>query len=155
MTLAISRSVVAESGRPAAVSCAGPHRASRKTRRMFRSASIAALALASAALPASAQNLGVGGNLEQGLPLSVAAPQGASWTLECRFRPVTVTGRTLNSISFQGSGPRRERLPGDNGRCTLTKTGGNGPIGLAVVKNGTATAAGTNDPATPASVQVF
>lgn len=155
MTLAISRSVVAESGRPAAVSRVGPHRASRKTRCMFRSASIAALALASAAVPASAQNLGVGGNLEQGLPLSVAAPQGASWTLECRFRPVTVTGRTLNSISFQGSGPRRERLPGDNGRCTLTKTGGKGPIGLAVVKNGTATAAGTNDPATPASVQVF
>lgn len=123
---------------------------------MFRPVSIPAAILAAAvASTATAQNLGIGGRLDQGLPLSVAAPQGASWSLDCRFRPVTVTGRSLNSITHQGSGPRRERLPGDNGRCTLTKTGGEGPIGLAVVKNGTATAAGTNDPATPASVQVF
>jgi hypothetical protein len=121
---------------------------------MFRTPALVALAFA-AAMPAAAQDLGIGGSLDQGLPLSVAAPGGASWTLECRFRPVRVNGRSLNSISHQGSGPRRERLPGDNGRCTLTKTGGNGPIGVAIVKNGTATAAGTNDLATPASVQVF
>ncbi len=112
-------------------------------------------ALLIAAVPAQAQDLGIGGRVDQGLHLSIAAPQGASWSLDCRFRPVRVTGRSLNSLTRQGAGPRRERLPGDNGRCTLTKTGGNGPIGLAVVKNGTATAAGTNDPATPASVQVF
>jgi len=121
---------------------------------MPRLVSISLLALA-AAMPAAAQDLGIGGSLDQGLPLSIAAPQGASWTLDCRFRPVRVNGRSLNSITREGSGPRRERLPGDNGRCTLTKTGGDGPLGLAVVKNGTATAAGTNDPATPASVQVF
>lgn len=120
---------------------------------MLRPSVLAILLIA--ATPATAQDLGIGGSLDQGLPLAVAAPGGASWTLECRFRPVRVNGRSLNSISHQGSGPRRERLPGDNGRCTLTKTGGEGPIGLAVVKNGTATAAGTNDPATPASVQVF
>ena len=37
----------------------------------------------------------------------------------------------------------------------LTKTGGDGPEGLSIVKHHAATTAGTNDPARPAMVNVF
>jgi len=47
------------------------------------------------------------------------------------------------------------RLPADNGRCELTKTGGEGAVGVALIKNGVATAAGTTEPARPASINVF
>ena len=47
------------------------------------------------------------------------------------------------------------RLPEQNGRCTLTRTGGAGPIGLAMVKDGQAVADGSNDAARPAVVTVF
>lgn len=103
----------------------------------------------------------VGKDAYQGLPWSVAAPQGASWTLVCWFRPVTVwvnryeRDRWLNAMTQEGRGGRHGRLPGDNGRCTLTKTGGEGSVGIALVKNGVATAAGTRDPATPAKVTVL
>jgi pyruvate dehydrogenase complex dehydrogenase (E1) component len=110
--------------------------------------------------PAVAQTH-VGSDAYSGLHWSVAAPEGASWTLECRFRPVTVwistyeRNRWMNVMNQAGQGSARGRLPGDNGRCTLTKTGGVGPVGIALVKNGAATASGTRDPATPAKVTVF
>ena len=91
----------------------------------------------------------------EGLHWSVAAPQGAAWRLECRFRPVTVRNRWLNSLTLTGEGAQRGRLPSQDGRCSLTKTGGAGPVGVALVKDGKATAAGTNDPATPAGINVF
>jgi hypothetical protein len=96
----------------------------------------------------------------QGLHFHVAAPQGASWSLECRFRPTQITinqyeRRFTNQLRYSGSGPRAGRLPGDNGRCVLTLTGGAGPVGLALVKNGVPTAAGTVDPAKPAAIDVF
>jgi len=105
----------------------------------------------------------IGRDAYSGLHWSVAAPEGASWTLECRFRPVTVwistyeRNRWMNVMAQTGQGDARGRLPGDNGRCTLTKTGGTGPVGVALVKEGTATAAaaGTRDPTTPAKVTVF
>ncbi len=103
----------------------------------------------------------VGENPYGGLHWHVAAPQGASWTLACRFRPVTMAAnryerkRFVNGSTRSGTGPMPGRLPGDNGRCTLTKTGGAGPVGLALVKDGVARAAGTNDPARPAGVDVF
>lgn len=95
-----------------------------------------------------------------GLHFHVAAPQGASWSLECRFRPARITinayeRRVTNQLSYSGSGPRAGRLPGDNGRCVLTKTGGTGPVGVALVKAGVPTAAGTNDPTKPAAIDVF
>lgn len=90
-----------------------------------------------------------------GLHWSVAAPQGAAWPLECRFRSVVVRGRHLNSLTLMGEGAQRGRLPGQDGRCSLTKTGGAGPVGVALVRDGQATAAGTNDPATPAGINVF
>lgn len=99
-------------------------------------------------------------NAYDGLHFHVAAPQGASWSLECRFRPIQITinqyeRRFTNQLSYTGSGPRAGRLPGDNGRCVLTKTGGAGPVGLALVKNGVPTAAGTIDPTKPAAIDVF
>ncbi|MBD7940994.1 hypothetical protein [Brevundimonas guildfordensis] len=96
----------------------------------------------------------VGNNPYSGLHWSVVAPQGASWALECGFTPVTIRGVHMNRINHTGSGRMAGRLPGDNGRCKVTKTGGEGPVGLAVVKNGQATAAGTNGGA-PAIVNVF
>ncbi|MBU2399597.1 MAG: hypothetical protein KJ805_04120 [Alphaproteobacteria bacterium] len=103
----------------------------------------------------------VGKDAYQGLHWSVAAPQGASWTLVCRFRPVTVwvspyeRDRWMNIMTQDGRGSRHGRLPGDNGRCSLTKTGGEGSVGIALVKNGMATSAGTRDQANPAKVTVF
>ncbi len=95
-----------------------------------------------------------------GLHFHVAAPQGASWALECRFRPIQITRnqyekRFTNQLRYTGTGPRPGRLPGDNGRCTLTKTGGAGPVGLALAKDGVPKAAGTNDPGQPAAIDVF
>lgn len=60
-----------------------------------------------------------------------------------------------NRLNRAGQGPQRGRLPGDNGSCNLAKMGGAGPVGIAIVKNGQATAAGTNDPAGPAQINVF
>lgn len=113
-----------------------------------------------AAAPAGAQTH-VGRDTSGGLAWAVAAPQGASWTLACRFRPVTwevnayEKQRWANSFQQAGQGAARGNLPGDNGRCTLTKTGGEGPVGVALVKDGTPTAAGTADPAAPAYINVF
>ena len=96
----------------------------------------------------------VGKNPHGGLHWSVVAPQGANWALECGFTPVTIRGIHMNRINHAGSGRMAGRLPGDNGRCKVTKTGGEGPVGLAVVKDGQATASGTNGGA-PAIVNVF
>lgn len=115
---------------------------------------LAVLILAAVAAPAAAQGLR-GVNPYGGLHWHVAAPQGASWDLECRFRPVTVDGVMSNRIQLSGTGPRPGRLPGDNGRCTLRKTGGEGPVGIALVKNGQATADGTRHASKAAFVDVF
>ncbi|WP_292037541.1 MULTISPECIES: hypothetical protein [unclassified Brevundimonas] len=103
----------------------------------------------------------VGANHHGGLHWSVAAPQGAAWSLSCGFSPVTLDmgqydrKHWANRLTLRGRGPQRGRLPGDNGSCTLTKTGGQGPVGIALVKNGSATAAGTNLSAAPAQINVF
>lgn len=103
----------------------------------------------------------VGTNHHGGLHWSVAAPQGAAWSLSCGFSPVTLhmgqydQKHWANRLTLAGHGPQRGRLPGDNGSCILTKTGGQGPVGIALVKNGSATAAGTNRPAAPAQINVF
>ncbi|MET4684970.1 hypothetical protein [Brevundimonas faecalis] len=118
-------------------------------------ASVLSLAVVASVGAASArQTQEVGKNPYGGLHWSVAAPQGATWALECGFAPVTVRGIHMNRINHTGSGHMAGRLPGDNGSCRLTKTGGEGPVGVAVVKNGKATAAGSRD-ATPAVVNVF
>jgi len=118
--------------------------------RQLTSALILIAALATPALAQGSQTTPDGG-----LHWSVAAPQGASWSLECRFAPVTIQNKMLNRFAVTGTGPQRGRLPGQDGRCTLTKTGGAGPVGVALVKNGQPTAAGTNDPAAPAAINVF
>ena len=118
--------------------------------------SVLALSAAAVAGAASAQSAReVGNDPYTGLHWSVAAPQGASWTLECGFAPVTIRGVHMNRINHTGTGRMAGRLPSDNGSCTVTKTGGQGGVGVAVVKNGVATSAGTNDPAKPAVVNVF
>lgn len=116
---------------------------------------LAVLFTIAAVAPASAQSLGGGVRPDSGLHWHVAAPQGASWALDCRFRPVTIEGRMLNRYQQTGAGARPGRLPSDNGRCTLKKTGGEGPVGIALVKNGQATADGTRDASRDAFVDVF
>ena len=123
-----------------------------KTSLIFASVLTAAVAVSGAASAQKTEE--VGQNPYNGLHWSVAAPQGASWTLECGFAPVTIRGVHMNRINHTGSGRMAGRLPGDNGSCRVTKTGGQGPVGVAVVKNGQATAAGTNG-AAPAVVNVF
>lgn len=97
----------------------------------------------------------VQGNLNGGLHYHIAAPETAGWTLRCRFRTITVRGVPYNTYNQEGRGARAGRLPGDNGQCRLTLVEGAGPIGFALVKNGAPTAAGSNDPARPAIVNVF
>ena len=123
-----------------------------KTSLIFASVLTAVVAVSGAASAQKTEE--VGQNPYNGLHWSVAAPQGASWTLECGFAPVTIRGVHMNRINHTGSGRMAGRLPGDNGSCRVTKTGGQGPVGVAVVKNGQATAAGTNG-AAPAVVNVF
>ena len=124
-----------------------------KTTLIFAAALTAAVALSGVA---SAQHTEeVGKNPYGGLHWSVAAPQGATWALQCQFAPVTVRGIHMNRINHTGTGRMAGRLPSDNGSCRVTKTGGEGGVGVAVVKNGVATAAGTRDAAAPAVVNVF
>ena len=124
-----------------------------KTTLIFVAALTAAVAASGAASAQKTEE--VGQNPYGGLHWSVAAPQGASWALQCQFAPVTIRGIHMNRINHTGTGRMAGRLPSDNGSCTVTKTGGQGGIGVAVVKNGVATSAGTNDPAKPAVVNVF
>jgi hypothetical protein len=107
------------------------------------------------AAPAMAQTPEVGANPYGGLHWSVQAPEGAGWIVQCRFTPVTIRGQKMNSINHTGAGAMSGRLPGDNGSCRVTKTGGKGGVGVAVVKNGEAKSAGTNNETTPATVNVF
>ena len=113
--------------------------------------------LAAAVAPlsiANAQPREVAGDLKGGLPWAVAAHEGASWRLECRFRPVTIRGVYQNRMVREGKGPAIGRLPTDNGRCNLTRLTGEGNIGLALTKAGNTSANGTTG-TTPAAVNVF
>lgn len=92
---------------------------------------------------------------------SVAAPRGAAWALDCRFVPLTYPASRYdlhfwaNRMRREGAGPQRGRLPGPDGRCTLTKTGGEGPVGLGLALNGKTAANGTNSLARPAFEMIF
>jgi len=118
-------------------------------------AAVLTAAVAASGVASAQKTEEVGQNPYNGLHWSVAAPQGASWALECQFAPVTVRGIHFNRINHTGTGHMAGRLPSDNGSCRVTKTGGQGGVGVALVKNGAATAAGTNDPAKPAVINVF
>lgn len=124
-----------------------------KTTLIFAAALTAAVAVSGAASAQKTEE--VGQNPYGGLHWSVAAPEGATWALQCQFAPVTVRGIHMNRINHTGSGHMAGRLPGDNGSCRLTKTGGEGGVGVALVKAGKATAAGTRDAAAPAVINVF
>ena len=106
----------------------------------MRSAVLILLA-AALATPAIAQTY-VGSNIEGGLHYSVSAPQGASWRLNCRFPPVTYYRNNydrqawINQLTDQGHGSSRGRLPLDSGYCEVTKTGGDGPVAIAVGRLG-------------------
>ncbi len=118
---------------------------------------ILTLAVLSVASVASAQTH-VGKNVEGGIPWSVAAPQGASWSLDCRFSPVTYEASQwdlrhwTNRIRTTGAGASRGRLPHQDGSCTVTKTGGAGPVAIAMVRGDEVQAQATNDTAHPAAV---
>ncbi|WP_339929707.1 hypothetical protein [uncultured Brevundimonas sp.] len=120
-------------------------------------AAAAAIFVLSLAGSASAQT-DVGTVHAAGLPWSVAAPGGASWSLVCRFSPVTMEMNNYdrkhwaNGLTRGGQGAMRGRLPVDNGWCILTKTAGSGSVAIAMVKNGEARAQATNDTARPARV---
>ncbi len=108
----------------------------------MRGAPLLALIAVAMASPASAQTH-VGRNIEGGLHYAVAAPQGASWRLNCRFPPVTYFRNNydqrswINQLRDEGHGPSRGRLPLDSGYCQVTKTGGEGAVAIAVGRPGT------------------
>ena len=128
---------------------------------MKPSATILLMLAATAVSSSASSQTDVGANHHGGLHWSVAAPRDAAWSLSCGFSPVTLhmsrydRKHLANRLTLSGRGPQRGRLPGDNGSCTLRKTSGAGAIGIAIVKNGQATASGTNDPAQPAQINVF
>lgn len=117
--------------------------------------------LAAVAAPAAGAQTRLGADIESGLPWHVAALQGASWSLVCRFRPVTYQASTYNKeawanrIAQRGRGSMGGRLPADDGSCTVTKTGGRGAVAIAMIKNGEARVAVTTDPSKPAAVGFF
>ena len=114
---------------------------------------IAVLAFAGAAQAQSTRQIGEG---YEGAHFAVAAPGGAGWRLNCGFPPHQIPGvGAVNRFDLDGQGPDAGRLPTDRAWCTLTKTGGEGPVGFALVKNGEPTAAGTNNPAEPARVEIY
>ena len=121
----------------------------------------AVVLLAAVAASSAGAQTHVGANLEGGLPWHVAALQGASWSLECRFKPVTYeasrydTAAWANRIAQIGRGSMGGRLPSSDGTCTVTKTGGRGAVAIAMIKNGEAQVAVTTDPAKPAAVGFF
>jgi hypothetical protein len=89
----------------------------------------------------------VGDSTENGMHWHIAAPEGASWRMECRFRPVIYQAtpyerRWINKISQPGQGSLLGRLPDNDGYCRVTKTGGPGPIGIAIVRGGEVVAEG-------------
>ena len=121
----------------------------------------AVVPLAAVVASTAAAQTNVGANVEGGLPWHVSAPEGASWRLECRFRPVIYEANAYNRsawanrIGDNGRGSRAGRLPSDNGSCTVTKTGGRGNVAIAMIKNGASQVAVTSDPARPAAVGFF
>lgn len=119
----------------------------------FVSTAVLALGVAAASM-AVAQPREVGHDLKGGLAWAVAAPQGAAWTMECRFRAIAIRGVPQNVMKVSGEGDQVGRLPTDNGSCVLTKTGGEGRVGIALVKNDRPTAAGS-DGSAPAVINVF
>ncbi|RZJ00038.1 MAG: hypothetical protein EON90_08975 [Brevundimonas sp.] len=96
--------------------------------------------LATVAVSAADAQTYVGKNIEGGMYWAVSAPQGAEWLLSCRFPPVTYwvsqydREHWINKLEQTGSGPAQGRLPLNVGHCHLTKTGGNGPVGVAVAR---------------------
>ena len=103
-------------------------------------AGVSLILTAVAASTAGAQTH-VGKNVEGGMHWAVAAPQGASWLLTCRFPPVTYwesaydQNHWINKLERSGEGSDRGRLPLNVGHCHVTKTGGRGPVGVALVRS--------------------
>lgn len=120
---------------------------------------IAGAAVALAA-PAAAQTY-VGRNIEGGLHYAVSAPQGAAWRLNCRFPPVTYYRSNydqrswINQLRDEGAGPSRGRLPLDTGYCEVTKTGGQGPVAIAVGRPGKVEARAVRDTGQSATAGLF
>lgn len=117
----------------------------------------AVILAAALAVPAQAQ-IHVGENIEGGLYWSVAAPRGANWSLLCRFQPVTYylsaydQKHWVNRFERSGTGQDRGRLPLNAGYCHLTKTGGEGPVAIALARPGEVVAKATRESGTRASV---
>lgn len=61
----------------------------------------------------------------------------------------------VNRFRRQGQGDDAGRLPTDNGQCELVKTGGEGSVGLALVKRGERSTAGVRAVGQPVYVNVF
>lgn len=128
---------------------------------MKQSATILLILDATAISSSASSQTDVGENHHGGLHWSIAAPPDAAWSLSCGFSPVTLQvsqydrKHWANRLTLTGRGPQRGRLPGDNGSCILTKTNNAGTVGIAIVKNGRATAAGTNHSDRPAQINVF
>lgn len=119
------------------------------------------LVLAAGLGTAAAAQTHVGENIEGGLYWHVSTPQGASWSLECRFPPVTYYRNRydqtswINRFNREGRGAQSGRLPLNTGHCNLTKTGGNGPVAIALAKTGATDAAAVREIGQTATASLF
>jgi hypothetical protein len=118
---------------------------------------LSGIAATSASAQAMSLKTDVPGPPFAGARWAVAAPPGTGWTLVCRFAPVTYQAdqydlhRWSNGFTREGRGSDQGRLPGPDGRCSLTLTAGPGPIGIGLARQGATTVAGgTNTPDQPA-----
>lgn len=124
---------------------------------LILTAALSGIAATSASAQAMTLKTDVPGPPFAGARWAVAAPVGTRWTLACRFAPVTYQADQYNLHSWSngfthyGRGPDQGRLPGPDGRCTLTLTAGRGPIGIGLARAGATTVAdGTNNSGQPA-----
>ncbi len=89
-----------------------------------------------------------------GIPISVSPGSGATYSVDCRFKAESVDGVMVNAVQHEGSDAWTSNAPGDNARCKLTKTGGEGPVTISIVKGETRTAT-ANAAGETVNLQVF
>jgi hypothetical protein len=82
-----------------------------------------------------------------GVPYTISADTQAEYSVDCRFPAYKILGSLVNTIQFQGKGPKTGKLATEHPRCVLKKLTGPGPVTLTITSgkktfSGTVTASG-------------
>lgn len=95
------------------------------------------------------------------VPWTVQAHRSVHWVLDCRVMSAKLTRDLynphdwVNRMTIDGKGSQSGHLVTDNGRCTLTKTKGEGPARLTLAKGAERPTQTTDTGARPAYAEVF